>query len=374
MGSRRGRRIPAVGKRKRSRTFTANKRQRTVTDTAGYLQWKRYKYAKNLGALTLAKQLSCQRKTLQLTWRAIQKLAGNGILWMDNYTDNVSNPNLVYRPIYLVDLTSTIVQGAGAMAVRAGSPVFGLKRTLATTPQYDLVAIQGQTPTQNTGVRNVTTWTTTYGGSGSWNNSTYVTACVRDRAILQWAEIRVDLWGSQQQPCEYTLTLCQFDDRVLPPEDSTTIVDRQAVDWWDQLSAKLVFNPSIRKSQNGFHSNMIKVLDRKTFVINPTATYESDTDPHCKSVRLFYRMNRKVNLAYRNALPGSYALNQDGGAAWLDVDTGGTEQNYTTPQPKARVFFMITCANWRGTQVGATQTKADTGSINLEVNTQWIDP
>lgn len=358
-GTRRGSRLGPLGKRARGYTgMTRRVKQRRFVDSSGYLQLQKYAFRKKLAKWTLNKAVRAVTQHYDFIWRATQKLAGNGKLWMDNYYVGTGATTQTYRPIYLVDLTSANTNGG------QGQPVWGLRRIQsASLPQYDLVPIIGL---DNQGV-NSTYWTDFYSGGQVSNYK------LTEKSILKWSEIRLDLWGSVTQPCVYTLTLCQFDEAIFPLDPgSTSLVARQAVDFWDDLSGKLIFNENLRKPPNGNFRNMIKVIDRKQFIINPTATYESDQDPHCKVVRLFYRHNRMVNFAWQTRVPKTHLDGVDPASA-VTFDTTYGSEVYTTPQVKARVFLMITCGNFRGTQSGSAQSKNDTGSINMSVLNRWAD-
>lgn len=355
MNNRRRSRISGRKRTRFSASTTQNKRQR-YQDTAGYNQWVRYGFSKKLARYTMRKQVRALTQTRDYIWRNLIKLAGNGAMFMSNYYTGVGTARVIRRPIYLVDLTSTITQAG------SGIPVFTLdRRAIGANPSYALTPVSGYTPSGTL--------------SSTWNalNVPAVQA-VAEKALLHWSEIRLDLWGAQQRPCEYTLTLCQFDDRLLPDGDngSLNITDNEAIEWWDSLSGKLIQNPNLRKPPPGIGPNMLKVIDRRMFMINPISTTEADQDPHCKTVRLFYRHNRLVNFCWSNTSKFTYPDETDA-AAEITFAANTPATMFTTAQPKARIYLMVTCANFRGTQSGSAESKIDTGSINMQVTTRWTD-
>lgn len=342
-----------VKRKYRGATSTA-KRQRRVTDKAGYIQWEKSSATKKLGRMTQRKFNMAQSSITDLVWKRTGRLDLGGQIFAGGWDDIVSNPNQSTRPIFLCDLTS------GRNASTTANPVHTLVRSHGTSPFYTLLPINGFTATNTL----ATPWQIGTASAGS-----FLDAC----SILKWSELRFDFWGAKDHPCEWTITLCQFDDAVLPAPATLIINDRQAVDWWDAVSSKLIFSPSERKAQNGIGRNMLKVLDRRSFILNPTSTTESDADPHVRSVRLFYNFNRKVNFEWRSAAPTTSVLNVDPAqnAGW---DPPLYSDLYDTAEPKARVYVMVSCANWRTppTTVGG-MTTANTGSFNMSVYNRWIN-
>lgn len=359
IGAFRGRRFPITGRKRkfrgRSRTGTATRR-RTVGDSAGYIQWSKYAAVRKLGRLTQRKMNFNNNEILDLVFKRTGRVDGGGSLWAGNYVDLVNAPNLAIRPIYLFDLTSAITAAGSA------SPGVNLIRGLsATLPYYQFAPVPGINASNSL--------------ANAWQRlvePSVVRHCT-DNAILKWSELKFDLWGCKEHPVEWEITLCQIDPVCLPdPKDpGLNMDDRQGVDFWDQVSTRLCFTPTDRKAPNGAR-NMIRVMDRRSFVMNPTATYETDTDPHVRSVRLFYTLNRRCQFRWRNSLPADLTLNVDPAqnAGW-DPYIGSDQ--YTTVVPKARVFCMLTCKNWRSPVSGyGGMTTSNTASFNVCITNRWI--
>lgn len=337
---------------------TQVRRNTTVPDNAGYIQWQKSNYTRTLGKLTQNKLNMAFNTLIDLTWRRTGRLDLGGSIFAGNYVDTTVSPNLSWRPMYLIDLTS------GNTPIGNGTPVFQLTRTNSTTPFYSMMPVAGHD---------------SLGGlTNNWQRintpflSTGVTASLSDISILRWSEMRFDLWGSKQHPVEWTMTLCQLDERLLPVDNTFVIDDRTAVDWYDGLASQLVFSPSERKNPLALRSNLLKVLDRRSFIINPTSTTESDADPHVRTVKLFYNMNRKVSFCWRSSVTNTPVLNVDPAqAVGYDVYTAGDQQ--TTAEPKARVFMFLTCKNWRAPPTSYVgMTTDNTGSFNLTLTNRWV--
>jgi len=352
----------AIGRAAKRRFFGPKpnpKRQRAVGDKAGYIQWEKSTGSKKLGRMTQRKFNLANSSITDLVFKRTGRLDLGGQIFAGGWDNIVASPNESTRPIFLFDLTS------GRNSSTTANPMHTLVRSHAVTPSYTMLPVLGQGPTSTVAVPVL---------GGAWQVGTASSGAYLDAiSILKWTELRFDFWGAKDHPCEWTVTLCQFDEDVLPPPSTLVISDRQAVDWWDQVSSKLIFSPSERKAQNGIGRNMMKVLDRRSFILNPTSTTESDADPHVRSVRLFYNMNRKVNFVWRNAAPTLGVLNTDPAQnpGW---DTSLFSDLYDTAEPKARVYVMVTCANWRAppTTVGG-MTTANTGSFNMSVYSRWIN-
>lgn len=362
-----------LGKRRRfaSGSGTVTKRVR-IGDSAGYTQWKRYGFNRKLARLTLRKTLRANAATADFVWRAVAPLRERGMLWMYNRVEAATHDQWS-RPIYLVDLTSAYTQHGNVAPVHRLIRGTILENSLQI-PAYIAQEVPGLSPTD---IRsNAWDLGTEYGWQRAFETDP---ERLSEKSILKWSEIRLDLWGCKKAPVEFTLSLVQFDEKALPPHSLTDgITERQAVDWWDDLSTKLINNPNIRRPPNGEFNNLLKVIDRKTFTINPTATYESDVDPHCKTVRLFYRHNRLVNFVWKSGDPAGTNVDQ------VSTDPASTTRynpqlsndGMSTAEPKARVYLMITCANWSGTADWATAAPAvptteKDASFNLQVYNRW---
>lgn len=356
--TRRGRRLPVGTKRRfRGSSRTVTKRRRTVGDPGGYIQWAKSSGYKALGRLTQRKVNNANSEVIDFIWKRIGRLDGNGQLFAGHYLNSAATPDEAYRPIWLVDLTSGIVGGT------AHFPVTQVWRQLSgTTPRVAFAPHDGQTSTGGLS----SAWQRAINGGTTTTNLS-----LSDTSILKWAEIRADIWGAKEYPCEWTFTLCQLSEDVLPPGTDVDLYDRQAIDWWDQLASKLIYSPSNRQVSNG-RRNMMRVLDRRSYIINPTSTTESDTDPHVRSVRLFYKLNRQCRFIWRTSSPVALTDNVDpaDGVRYDPITTG---DQHATVMPQARVFMMITCKNWRAPVDGyAAMNSANTGSMNLGVYTRWV--
>lgn len=355
-----GRTGMAMRRRFAGRTRTQTRR-RTVRDGAGYIQWDKSSYQKSLGKLTQTKLNMANSDILDLIWKRTGRLDVQGQMFAGNWLDTTGAVHKAFRPIFLVDLTSGITQGATA------SPVVQLVRNLGTgaTTNYVFEPVSG--------------YTSTGGLSAQWQRAFQtspagVTPQLTNKSILKWTELRFDLWGSREHPVEWELTLCQLDEEVQldPASGGITLSNRQGVDFWDQVSSKLCFSPSERKVANGIDKNMVKVLDRKSFILNPTSNTEVDADPHVRSVRLFYRMNRKVSFVWRNYVNATQIAGVDPAQnpGW---DPNVASDQFDTAEPKARVYMMVTCKNWR--EPPTSYAELDTGNtatFNMSVYNRWV--
>lgn len=332
------------------------KRRRAVGDPGGYTQWSFSKGSKTLGRLTQRKINRATTDVLDLMWKRVGRLDIGGQMWAGHFKNSAATPDEVYRPIYLVDLTSGIAGGT------VHSPVVQVWRRLGVTGEVVFAAVEGTDANA----------ALTAGWQRAVNpGPTTTNPGLSDQSILKWSEIRADIWGAKEYPCEWTFTLCQLHPDVLPVGVSTTTTDRVAVDFWDQLSSKLIFSPTNRGVANGPRKNHLRVLDRKTYVLNPTSTTESDADPHVRSLRFFYRMNRRCSFTWRNSVPTALIQDLDP-ADTVRFDPNISSDQHATVEPKARVFMMITCKNWRAPIEAAALSTANTGSLNLSVYNRWI--
>lgn len=361
-----------VAGRKRTRDprtwteYVFGKRRRVRNDPSGYVQWTRDRAAKKLGRLTLNKIVKANTEIADFLWKRNGRLDTVGAMWLYNSYETLAGADKHHRPVYICDLTS------GVAPTETAVPVWRLIHTTdGTVPFYSMEPVLGL---NSDGTSTVAGWRDAL-ASGS---STSIPARLTGVSILKWSEIRADLWGAKNFPCEYQLTLCQIDPDVIEDVDYgntaaawSTLGTPDQVRFWDGVCSKLVFNPNERKVAPA-SANRIKVLDRRTYRFNPTQSTENDGDPHVKSIRLFYRMNRRCNWMWSDKSNFNLTTADDDpahGPTWEPITASDTRARV---HPKSRVYLMITCAEWGPPTAFGTETSVNTPSMHLTLYNRWI--
>ena len=334
----------------RGRYAPAVKKVTEDASSSGYTQWSSRQYTKSFGRFTQAKLNKLQMDRTIFVWRRLRNLDdGLGTLWMNNYWTAGSAAGV---PLYIVELDSCINEQGGNII--SASPVWTMTRSDAGV--YSWINVLGNSVTDP--AQQTSNWTLERGDSLQTSFANYPKA----NSILRWSDIRADLWGMKNHPCKYVVELCQLREEVVPGGAN---IDDSAGRFWDAQLRSFVSNPNFAQPGYG-ESQYKKILDRKEFHINPTSTTESDPDPHCRTMKLFYRFNRYCNYAWRDqAVVGERVSNANFGAPI--VQPRAISDNQLQTHPNARLFLMIRATKFVRSATEAGQTNADTPSISLQV-------
>lgn len=342
IGSRRGRRIPILGKRKASfASRGVSKRRRNVTDSGGYTQWKKYMFKKTLGRLTQKKQNFKDSANIQMMWRRCNALATNGALFMNGYKDTTLN--VTGLPMYLWELN----QYPGQTTVPAcWIPTFTNSGLVWNT----------QLGKQNDGSTDVAYWQ--YGKADS--------APGGPRFIMRYVNAKLDLWGAKAQPTIFKIKLMQFkDDDLCPFAGATTAANSE---FWREFFNPLLFNPSAT-NPDIFNKLPFRVLWSKEVQIDPTSSTETDADPHCKSLNLWFNTNRRCNFAWKRTVGTVPTLADVGTAKW---DSFVPTEINAQVDPRARLYLMVYCNKFVPESTSAAQTNSTTASINANIRVGYL--
>lgn len=370
-GVRRRGRLAGTNARKRRMGYSAgtSRKRSRVADTGGYDQWRRFKYARKFGKMTINKQLKSVVSYYDYVWRRLGALRSGGQMFFPNWREipDLGTSNFVYTPIYLCDLTSARTVFGNAMPVR--NVILDRDKIGGGLNAIRFDAIPGY---QEDGVNFTNEWQMF--ATNARNGASEAGALLSGSAILSHSEIRIDLWGAKSRPCEFTLTLCQLSDDLVPEPyayasnvTSQYLTDAKALSFWGNLADQLTWNPNIRRPDAGVGNN-VKVLDRRTFMVDPTETTENDPDGHCKTVRLFYKHNRLCNFEW-SANNTVYSSDNP-----LTFDPKISTRSDCSVQPKARIYLMLTCASYDPMLDSyEDQNFSNRGSLNMQIFNRWRD-
>lgn len=337
----------------RTSTVSRTQARNRVEDTGTYQQWRTSTFQKTLGRLTQRKLGRLRFDGTTLFWRTINNPdTGSGSQYFSNYYTAGSAAGM---PCWVFELNScyNIVSEAANYA----SPAYVMTR--AETPGIIWSAAQGQTAANALSSE----WQVERNSVGP----NIITGTPLGAGILQWADIRLNLFGCKAQPTKVYIELCQFDEEVIPSLGTNT--DFNYVKFWDQQMRPFVFNDTF--NQNSFGATKMKrVLDRKIIEFQPTSTTESDADPHMRTVKLFYRLNRFCNFTWKDSLSGGdNVTNAQLTTPYMHTNQG---DNQNRVHPRARLFLMLRAVKFVRNTNYAAQTNTDTPSFNIQMRTKWL--
>lgn len=338
------------GTRTRTRTRTDNK----VEDSGTYQQWRTSRFSRTFGRLTQKKLSKLRMDGTTLFWRTLANPdVGYGSQYFSNFYTAGTPAGL---PCWVWELNScyNVVNEVSNYA----SPCYEMSR--AETPGIIWSAKSGQTAANSL--------------SAEWQverNSVpanIISGTPLGGGILQWVDIRLNLFGCKAQPTKVYIELCQFDDEVTPTPG--TFTDSNYVKFWDQQLRPFVYNDMFNQNAYGASPRMKRVLDRKIIEFQPTSTTESDSDPHMRTVKLFYRMNRFCNFMWKDSLTGGDGVtNAQFTTPYMHVSQG---DNQNRVHPRARVYLMLRAVKFVRNATYVAQTNTDTPSFNIQVRTRWL--
>lgn len=365
---------PYTVARKRSRVESGGGSTSYRQDAgANYLQLT---HAKGYGG----KKLSKTEKKLKLLgahmnaqierFQACSIAATNGYYPLNHVTVNTNQLDL---PVYLLDITSMVNFGTaaagGAQAAYVPSPLMRLRAD--DSGGYSWVIQQGTvTPS---GTRSI--WQIERSGRNQTLSSGHNFISMGDKAMIEWIDFRMLLYGARSRPSSVTFQIVQFTDvDYVPyvsgqaaPGGADTILDTDnsvaATDtpeygkwqtFWDQVVSKLIGNPIGKRGMREYELNAnARVLCSKTFDFQPIDSGEADTTGHQVDYHYFHRMNKVIDYTsdpQANALADDDAkINQNVYPVYLN--------NKLAPfcNKKGRVFAMWTGVNIQDSTGEGTQ-------------------
>lgn len=343
-------------KRYRSGTKT-RMRNKDTEGTGAYNQWSQ-RYAKaSLGRLTLNKILKNVTDITNFTWQRFGRFGDNGQLFLQNFKDTAVGFEKYTLPVMIMDLTSCLNYSNGSLVQY--SPMWQLQKSfaVATAGRYQWIALQGQTPA---GINN-TNWQLEY----STHRSNTQMAYPNGASILKWASINLELWGMKNHPTKYTIEVCRFAEDVVPTTDMSA--DQNYNEFWDSMTKQYTYSP-LSSSMSGYNKKKYSVIRRYNVNIDPTASFENDSDPHVKTFKIFLKFNRKMNYAWKYSNAAGQTAQQYESSYYEQEDN----ENQTVVHPNARIFLMIRASNYNVQTVTTDISNANTPSISIKCRTQHI--
>lgn len=325
--------------------------------TGAYNQWSsRYAQAK-FGRLSLKKLLGNLTDHTTFTWQRYGRFGDSGQIFLSNYKDTTAGSEDYTLPIVCMDLTSCLNYQNGTLTQY--SPTWQLYKSFnaTTAGRYQWVPLQGQTPA---GINN-TNWQLEYSSHRSNTQMAYPNAA----SILKFASIELELWGMKNHPTKYTIEVCRFDEEVCPTTDMSA--DGNYNEFWDSMTKQYAYSP-LANNMSGFNKKKYSVLRRYNVDIDPTASFENDSDPHVKTFKIFLRFNRRMNYAWKYANAAGQTAQQYESSVYEQEDN----ENQCVVHPNARIFLLIRATNYNIQTVVGDITNANTPSFSIKCKTRHI--
>lgn len=326
--------------------YPINKISKSSEGTGGYSQWSQRYATGKFGKLTTRKIDKLSNDTIIMRHQLIGPFNDYGQRFMYNATNPAGD---LYYPLILFELNSTNNYINGVQNFM--SPVHQMLQLNGTT-NISWEALGGQS---TDGTLGVTNWLVEKSG----HTQTAVASHPMEKSILKWSSLDLELWGQTQKPTMYTVYLCQLSEDVLPDTTFTTnigkystITNQNACEFWQSMVKRYVYSP-LAKIDDGWGRKKIRIMKQYKINIDPTANYENDPDPHVKTLKLFYRFNRKCNFEWKYSNAAGLSIANMNDADWQQEDG----ENSCQVHPNARLFVMVRASNFVR---GSTSTPVNT--------------
>jgi len=300
---------------------------------------------KTTAAQTALKLTRSQLETIIYRWNGVKAFDTNGNYWMSNRVDVAGIRSL---PLYLFDLTSVYENPNGAYSL----PFLQMSQATATGQ----VAFTPQVNNNNGG--NITGWHV--------EKSPQVLDNPADpfsKSFLKSLSIKMNCWGAKTKSAQYTIQLVKFlDDELVPLHTSyaadLAVATGKRSDFYQNLIKSLTFNPIAQTG--GSYKGRMKVLKSETFTIQANSLDDGDTDPNVRTVSMYVAMNRIISYQESATILTTDATTNDTNA----FAQQGPLQFKAQTRPKARVYLMIRCSNYK---VDTANSNVDTPSFDLMI-------
>lgn len=339
-------------------TAVSTKRRKTVVqDEGGYTQFKSFKYKSGKKRSLDSKRksiLNCMITRQRFRFSAINELsAGQGYYFLKHGADDATFDKM---PLYVFNLTN-VRQGNTAFT----APFYGL-RINTVTGSLVWNAVNGLAPDGTTAV---TDW--------YYEDNEGSPAQVGRKSFLDWARIRLNMWGKKTAPARIILQIVSLPDEEYCPEFQATgtAVSKDADMFWKSQLKPLINNPC--------SSNVLTVTKRPKvhrqweFMFDPESTTESDTDPHCKFFDFFYRIGRTIDYTVNQGTTITSAL-LDSASAYYPGNTANLVDAGTTPRYLNKSLYLVIKSMQQDKISVPTNSETASFDMNIQVCHRTVQP
>ncbi len=298
--------------------------------------------------------------TVIYRWNGVKAFAGNGYYWMSNKT----SAQVGFRdlPYYIMDLGTVIQTDSSGLSNRYTRPLLQMGQENATGS----IAFTPKACVTNTGIVD--------GRSFVFDERSDVETAqpgnnVGERTMFQYAQIQANLWGAKNKATKYNLSIVKFTDDELVPVHSTvaTYVEDLAVatpkrtDFYQHIIKPWTFNPIA--TTGGIAGKGYKVLQSHNIDISPNPTTDGDSDPQCRILKLFVKINKLMKYSDTAVALTTAADTLD----QADYARNVGDQLTSSVKPKSRIYLIIRASNYG---IDGTESNLLTPSFDLSVRTK----
>lgn len=197
---------------------------------------------------------------------------------------------------------------------------------------------------------------------------------------LYWGNVNLKmvLYGATNKNTTYDLMLVSFENENIAVSNDTnqlngggttgTGLEHQT--FWQEMVKDYIAHPCAIQGPSYGQASKMKILRKARYSIGPTATTETDVNPHHVIVNWFHGINKRINMRYSgtvSATPANVlAQLENADANYVDSSgLGGVLQE--TPQVKDRVYLLIRASDYTKDNVDetlVTKTNGGTTAVN----------
>lgn len=296
-------------------------------------------------------------------FRGVKDFDNNGYYWLGKSSSTVAGwsdmPCFFYAPFHVLQQNDNV------------SPVAPkpLRRLLMnpTTGQMAIGGINGEAADSTTSpdlnhVQVGGPRAPTYGAMGSVG-------------MLDWTSLKLNLWGATDKLTRVHVELVSTEDQGLHPFNyaysvpgaTPTVVSQYFNETFFEKFRPHWTNPIASAISMSFAPTPLKTIRKYSFEFDPTTTTEKDTDPHCRTVNLFHRWNRKIHYDWDG--DSAHTLLDYTDPSYNTVEDNITGVSNTRPQ-FAKDFFYIIYATMYSPN-GTANSNATTPSFDLSFRSSF---
>jgi len=276
------------------------------------------------------------------------------------FCSNASNGAATYLPMIIIDLGS-IEQLIGGVVSRAPNVYSAQWSDQTVNASINLIPEGGSNPDGSfTGQ--------TYFQPEDNNDKLPFTAETYSTALLDWVNIRANLYGQRNRTTKFVITVFQItDDEVCPVSGSASNLDKKAL--FQYLERPFIY--SNLQQDNIKKKTGYKVIKEFTYNIQPMTTIDLNTiTGNIHEANIHLKINKRMDYSYtRNVdqiIPHGIEDGQDWTLTGVDGTTGTTKTIHNLPKPKQNVYVSIRAFAPIRTGI-EVRSAADSPSVDLLV-------
>ena len=306
---------------------TSVKRRRPSAPAMNYLtELSKSKKKVYMGKYNLSRVVNTAVNHSIERWQSISNFDNdNGAQWISNA---VTDGGQIFLPMMIIDCGS--IQQPELGGVRPPAVYAPYWASALNTAAIDLLPVAGQNSDGGT-VGSVT------GFQDENDNAHIPTAAVsHPTAILDWVNLRVNLYGQRVRTTKFVITVFQVtDDEVDPVSASSANLDKKAL--FQYLERPFIY--SNLQQDNKIKKTGYKVIKEFTYNVAPMQSTDLNVlTGNIHEANIHVKINKKMDYIYTKNEAQLIPHGQEDGKDY-------TNANYTAlhqaPKPKQNVYIMI---------------------------------